>query len=85
MDVRRRLPSSSASSTTVDLPRSLLRLTCGSGAPGGPVTLGYTVNATPYGFVADPRAVDPGEVAHVGLIAQEGQAVFDNVALFLAR
>lgn len=64
---------------------TLLRLTCGSGAPGGPVTLGYTVNATPFGFVADARAVDPGKVAHVGLIAQDGQAVFDNVALFLAR
>ncbi len=64
---------------------SLLRLTCGSGAPGEPVTLGYTVNATPYGFVADERAVDPGDRAHVGLIAQDGQAVFDNVALFLAE
>jgi hypothetical protein len=64
---------------------SLLRLACGSGAPGGPVTLGYTVNATPYGYVVDERAVDPGDAAHVGLIAQDGQAVFDTVALFLAR
>jgi hypothetical protein len=64
---------------------SLLRLVCGSGAPGGPVTLAYTVNATPYGYVADERAVDPGDRAHVGLIAQDGQAVFDDVALFLAE
>jgi hypothetical protein len=64
---------------------SLLRLTCGSAAPGRPLTLGYTVNATPYGYVADEQAVDPGDRAAVGLIAQGGQATVDDVAVFLAR
>jgi hypothetical protein len=64
---------------------SLLRLGCGTGAPGEPVTLIYSVNATPYGYVADERAVDPGETARVGLVAEDGVARFDDFALWLGR
>lgn len=62
---------------------TLLRLACGTGAPGTPVTLGYTVNATPYGFVADRDSVEPGRSARVGVVARGGTARFDEFALWL--
>ena len=34
---------------------SLLRLGCGTGTPGEPVTLIYAINATPFGYVTDQR------------------------------
>lgn len=63
---------------------TLLRLGCGSGEPGRPVTLSYTVNATPYGFVVDRTSLDPGDAARVGLVARDGAARFDDFALWLA-
>ncbi len=63
---------------------TLLRLGCGTGAPGEPVTLIYTVNATPFGYVTDRESVDPGSTAHVGLLARDGVGKFDNFALYLA-
>ena len=64
---------------------SLLRLGCGTGKPGEPVTLIFSVNATPYGTVVDERAVDPGPEARVGLVARDGTARFDDFALSLAE
>lgn len=64
---------------------SLLRLGCGTGAPGGPVTLIFSVNATPFGTVVDQDAVDPGTDARVGLVARDGAARFDDFALSLAE
>ena len=64
---------------------TLLRLGCGTGEPGRPVTLSYTVNATPYGFVADRKSIDPGDSARVGLVARDGAARFDDFALWLAE
>jgi hypothetical protein len=62
---------------------TLLRLGCGTGEPGSPVTLSYTVNATPYGFVADRDGVDPGGSARAGIVARDGAARFDEFALWL--
>ena len=64
---------------------TLLRLGCGSGEPGRPMTLSYTVNATPYAFVADRTSIDPGDSARVGLVARDGAARFDDFALWLAE
>jgi hypothetical protein len=63
---------------------SLLRLGCGTGEPGEPVTLIYAINATPFGYVADEESVDPGGSARVGLLARDGVAQFDDFALYLA-
>jgi hypothetical protein len=63
---------------------TLMRLGCGSAAPGQPLTLIYSLNATPYGYVADRASVDPGSTAHVGLLARDGTAVFDDFGLYLA-
>jgi hypothetical protein len=63
---------------------TLLRLGCGTGAPGQPVTLIYSINATPFGYVTDRESVDPGGTAHVGLLARDGVGKFDNFALYLA-
>ena len=63
---------------------TLLRLGCGSGEPGKPVTLIYAINATPFGYVTDRESVDPGGAARVGLLARDGVARFDNFALYLA-
>jgi hypothetical protein len=63
---------------------TLMRLGCGSAEPGQPLTLIYSLNATPYGYVADRASVDPGETAHVGLLARDGAAVFDDFGLYLA-
>ena len=63
---------------------SLLRLGCGTGAPGEPITLIYAINATPFGYVTDQDSVDPGSAARVGLLARDGVAQFDNFALYLA-
>jgi hypothetical protein len=63
---------------------TLLRLGCGTGAPGQPVTLIYAINATPFGYVTDRESVDPGSTAHVGLLARDGVGKFDNFALYLA-
>jgi hypothetical protein len=62
---------------------TLLRLGCGTGEPGSPMTLSYTVNATPYGFVVDRDSVDPGGSARVGLVTRGGTARFDEFALWL--
>ena len=62
---------------------TLLRLGCGTGEPGSPMTLSYTVNATPYGFVADRDSVDPGSGARAGMVARDGTARFDEFALWL--
>ena len=62
---------------------TLLRLGCGTGEPGSPMTLSYTVNATPYGFVADRDSVDPGGSARAGIVARDGTARFDEFALWL--
>jgi len=64
---------------------SLLRLGCGTGSPGEPVTLIFSVNATPYGTVVDEHGVDPGAEARVGLVARDGAATFDDFALSLAE
>ena len=48
------------------------------------MTLSYTVNATPYGFVVDRTSLDPGYAARVGLVARDGAARFDDFALWLA-
>jgi hypothetical protein len=63
---------------------SLLRLGCGTGRPGEPLTLIYSINATPFGYVTDQQSVDPGSTARVGLLARDGVAVFDDFALYLA-
>jgi hypothetical protein len=63
---------------------SLLRLGCGTGAPGQPLTLIYAINATPFGYVTDQESIDPGGSARVGLLARDGVAQFDNFALYLA-
>ena len=63
---------------------ALVRLACGTGAPGSPVTLAYTVNASPYGYVTDPDGIDPGDSARVGLVSRGGPAAFDDFALSLA-
>ena len=63
---------------------ALARLACGTGAPGSPVTLAYTVNASPYGYVTDPDGIDPGDSARVGLVSRGGPAAFDDFALSLA-
>jgi hypothetical protein len=63
---------------------SLLRLGCGTGKPGEPVTLIYAINATPFGYVTDRVSVDPGAQARVGLLARNGAARFDDFALYLA-
>ena len=63
---------------------SLLRLGCGTGTPGEPVTLIYAINATPFGYVTDQDSIDPGSTARVGLLARDGVARFDNFALYLA-
>ena len=63
---------------------SLLRLGCGTGEPGKPLTLIYSINATPFGYVTDQDSVDPGRVARVGLLARDGVARFDDFALYLA-
>ena len=63
---------------------SLLRLGCGTGAPGKPLTLIYSVNATPFGYVTDRESIDPGRSARVGLLARDGAARFDDFALYLA-
>jgi hypothetical protein len=63
---------------------TLMRLGCGSAAPGQPLTLIYSLNATPYGYVADRESVDPGSTARVGLLARDGTPVFDNFGLYLA-
>lgn len=63
---------------------SLLRLGCGSGTPGQPVTLIYSINATPFGYVTDRESIAPGKTARVGLLARDGVARFDNFALYLA-
>ena len=62
---------------------TLLRLGCGTGEPGSPMTLSYTVNATPYGFVADRDSVDAGGSARAGIVARDGTARFDEFALWL--
>ncbi len=62
----------------------LLRLGCGTGAPGQPVTLIYAINATPFGYVTDQESIDPGAEARVGLLARDGAPRFDNFALYLA-
>ena len=36
------------------------------------MTLSYTVNATPFGYVVDRESVDPGREARVGLVARDG-------------
>ena len=64
---------------------SLLRLGCGTGEPGEPVTLIFSVNATPYGTIVDEQSVDPGREARVGLVARDGAARFDDFALSLAE
>ena len=64
---------------------TLLRLGCGTGEPGSPMTLSYTVNATPYGFVADRDSVDPGGGARAGMVARDGAARFDEFALWLGE
>ena len=64
---------------------SLLRLGCGTGKPGEPVTLIFSVNATPYGTIVDEQSVDPGGEARVGLVARDGAARFDDFALSLAE
>ena len=63
---------------------SLLRLGCGTGKPGQPITLIYAINATPFGYVTDRASVDPGAQARVGLLARDGTARFDDFALYLA-
>jgi hypothetical protein len=63
---------------------SLLRLGCGTGAPGKPLTLIYSINATPFGYVTDRESIDPGRSARVGLLARDGAARFDDFALYLA-
>jgi len=63
---------------------SLLRLGCGTAKPGQPVTLIYALNATPFGYVADRKSIDPGAQARVGLLARDGAARFDDFALYLA-
>jgi hypothetical protein len=63
---------------------SLLRLGCGTGKPGQPVTLIYAINATPFGYLTDRVSVDPGAQARVGLLARDGTARFDDFALYLA-
>ena len=63
---------------------SLLRLGCGTGKPGQPVTLIYALNATPFGYVTDQVSIDPGAQARVGLLARDGAARFDDFALYLA-
>jgi hypothetical protein len=64
---------------------TLLRLGCGTGTPGKPLTLIYAVNATPYGYVTDQDSIDPGRTARVGLLARDGVAQFDSFALYLAN
>ena len=63
---------------------SLLRLGCGTGTPGQPLTLIYAINATPFGYVTDRESIDPGSSARVGLLARDGVAQFDDFALYLA-
>jgi hypothetical protein len=63
---------------------SLLRLGCGTGEPGKPLTLIYSINATPFGYVTDRESIDPGRSARVGLLARDGAARFDDFALYLA-
>ena len=51
---------------------------------GEPLTLVYSINATPFGYVTDQDSIDPGRTARVGLLARDGVAQFDDFALYLA-
>lgn len=69
---------------------NLLRLICGAGAAGTPVSLVFTLNATQYLTVTDPVALDPGATSTAGLFvgAQDGgpaEAAYDNVAVWVAE
>jgi hypothetical protein len=63
---------------------ALLRLGCGEGAGDQPVTLAFTVNASPYGYVYDKPPLPAGATSHAGLLA-DGRARFDDYALWLAE
>jgi hypothetical protein len=62
---------------------TLLRLACGEGSGDGPITLAFTVNASPYAYVYDKPALPAGRTSHVGLTA-DGRARLDDFALWLA-
>lgn len=65
---------------------NLLRLICGSAAPGTAVSLVFTVNATQYLTVTDPVALDPGPSSTAGLfVSGAGEAAYDNLALWVAE
>lgn len=88
---RRRLGGGVVSTETVPPGQStLLRFLCGAGRPGANVTLGFTINATPFQFVADPRSYAPGTPGEAGAVIAGGgpvtsEAVFEGLALSLAR
>jgi hypothetical protein len=63
----------------------LLRLLCGAGAEGEPVTLGFTVGARPTQFTADERGLPAGDTAAVGVLARGGEATFRTFAAFFAE
>jgi hypothetical protein len=65
---------------------TLLRLACGTAAPGKPLTIGFTVNSSPFAYVRDARALPAGASTRAGLIAEDGSAArFDEFALWLAE
>ena len=63
---------------------TLLRLACGQGEGDRPVTLAFTVNASPFAYVYDRPALAAGGASRVGLVA-DGPARFDDFALWLAN
>lgn len=68
---------------------NLLRLICGTGGEGEPVTIAFTINATDLAGVRDPKGLPIPASGRVGLLAlpyDDGrfEARFDNLAVSLA-
>lgn len=69
---------------------TLLRFICGTANAGETVSLVFTVNATPFFVVRDPRGLDPERSTRVGLLVARDStsepftARFNNFAVILA-
>lgn len=64
---------------------TLLRIACGAGRPGAPATIAFTVNASPYAYVADMRSLPAGDATSAGLLSTRGSARADHAAVWLAE
>lgn len=64
---------------------TLLRLACGAGTPGTPATIAFTINASPYAYVADLKSLPAGATSSVGLLATGGAARADHAAIWLSE